>query len=187
LIIDKGGNLYGTNGTAFELSPPAAPGGTWTERILLPDSGYGPQSSLAMDDTGNLYGTTEGGGTISCPNIDSTGCGTVFQLAPPAAAGGSWTMTVLHNFTGLSGDGANPYAGIIIGKGGLLYGTTYYGGTYYDGTVFWLTPPSAPGGAWAETTLSLQGAEFGPWAGLTAVSGVFYGVGTNGGAFQVTP
>jgi hypothetical protein len=38
------------------------------------------------------------------------------------------TFTVIHNFSG--GDGANPAAGLIMDRGGNLYGTTAYGGPY---------------------------------------------------------
>jgi hypothetical protein len=38
------------------------------------------------------------------------------------------TFTVLHTFTG-GADGGAPYAGMIIGSGGNLYGTTLVGGT----------------------------------------------------------
>jgi uncharacterized repeat protein (TIGR03803 family) len=62
---------------------------------------------------------------------------TVYSLAPPASPGGAWTETILHNFTGA--DGANPYADVVIGSGGVLYGTTYIGGTANLGTVFSLT------------------------------------------------
>jgi len=51
----------------------------------------------------------------------------VFQLTPPAAAGGAWTATTLHDFTG-GADGAVPYSGLIFGPGNALYGTTYGGG-----------------------------------------------------------
>jgi len=34
------------------------------------------------------------------------GCGTVFQLTPPAAPDATWTETVLYSFSGDNGDGA---------------------------------------------------------------------------------
>jgi uncharacterized repeat protein (TIGR03803 family) len=41
------------------------------------------------------------------------------------------------------GDGNDFYAGLLLGKDGYLYGTTYYGGTsVYFGTVFRLNAPS---------------------------------------------
>ena len=155
LIIDAAGNLYGTTGAGgpsgwgmvFELTPTA--GGGWTEKMLhsFPydngTDGSQPVAGLIFDAVGNLYGTTEYGGTYSnCYG----GCGTVFELTP--AAGGGWTETVLHSFNGT--DGREPAAGLIFDAAGNLYGTTYYGGTYGNcsvhnqpaacGTAFELTP-----------------------------------------------
>jgi uncharacterized repeat protein (TIGR03803 family) len=70
--------------------------------------------------------------------------------------GGSWTARTLYNFNG-SEDGGNPVAGVVIGPGGVLYGTTTQGGNaacpYGCGTAFALTPPNTPGGAWTEAIL----------------------------------
>jgi hypothetical protein len=72
----------------------------------------------------------------------------VFELSPPATAGGAWTETVLHAFTDKLSDGANPYAGLIAGSKDNLYGATYYGGGSGSGTVFEVTgigsPPPPP-------------------------------------------
>jgi uncharacterized repeat protein (TIGR03803 family) len=149
-------SLGGTigSGTIYELIPPGPQGGSWTEQILHsfdPFSGDGaePAGALAVDSNGAIYGTTEGGG----PYV----FGVAFQLAPPAAAGGSWTETLLHSF----GSYTNPHDpgipnGLVLGAGGVLYGTTEgsSGGCPEPcGSVFELTPPQAPGGAWTETIL----------------------------------
>src|ERR1039457_710546 len=64
------------------------------------------------------------------------------------------TLTTLHNFVGGTSDGAQPYAGVVIGGGAAPYSTTYGGGSYPCtmgclppgcGTVFSLTPPVSPG------------------------------------------
>jgi uncharacterized repeat protein (TIGR03803 family) len=91
LLAGKSGVLYGTTesggasnaGTVFELTPPATPGGAWTENILYSFSGGidGSQPVAALiAESGTLYGTTEAGG--------AAGLGTVFALTPPAIAGG---------------------------------------------------------------------------------------------------
>jgi len=47
------------------------------------------------------------------------------------------TFTTLHSFTGA--DGTKSFAGLVQGKNGNLYGTTYFGGTKDDGEVFQIT------------------------------------------------
>jgi uncharacterized repeat protein (TIGR03803 family) len=85
--------------------------------------GYQIQAALLKAADGFLYGTTEYGGT--------NGYGTVFKVS---ADGGQYS--VLHNFTNAPGDGSAPFAGLIQGADGALYGTTSEGGSNYDGTVF---------------------------------------------------
>jgi uncharacterized repeat protein (TIGR03803 family) len=87
LILDTAGNLYGTTaiggahdfGALFELSPPTSEGDTWSEKVLYSfsggtgDGGF-PQSVLALDKKGNLYGTTTADGTYDD--------GIVFEVTP---------------------------------------------------------------------------------------------------------
>jgi uncharacterized repeat protein (TIGR03803 family) len=172
LISDQSGNLYGTTyygggsancaggcGTVFELSPPSAPGGNWSESVLYAfqggTDGVFPQAALIFDSAGNLYGTTFGGSNTGCLGY---GCGTVFELSPPSAPRLAWTETILHHFQG-SGDGSNPAASLIFDAAGNLYGTASAGGKLERcegegcGTVFELSPPSAPGGSWTYSVL----------------------------------
>lgn len=84
IVFDSAGNIYGPsyggtglNGTIFELMPQA--GGTWALNILyefndLGTTGAQPIGSLALDNAGNLYGTTLYGG-----NYDA---GTIFEVKP---------------------------------------------------------------------------------------------------------
>jgi uncharacterized repeat protein (TIGR03803 family) len=205
--------LYGTtpyggatnNGTAFSLAPPSA-GGAWTETVLhnftgFPSDGITPDGALAIDSSGEFYGTTGGGGSQP-----PKGDGTVFSLTPPASPGGAWAELVLHNFAGGSSDGANPYAGVMIGSGPsghpVLYGTTFYGGTSAHGVVYLMTPPgpggTRPGGAWTETILHKftgpPGDGANPHTEVTpGAGGVLYGTTYNGGTsnngtvYQLTP
>ena len=101
-----------------------ASGNTHGETVLHHFTGtlYQPAAGGIMDSAGNLYGTTAGGGT--------TGLGTVFKL------GTKGNETVLYNFTGANGDGANPNAGLVMDRAGNLYGTTSSGGADFAGTVF---------------------------------------------------
>jgi hypothetical protein len=173
LLADKAGNLYGNAyqggggacqggcGAVFELTPPGAAGGAWTETVLYHfmggNDGSLPRGGLIFDSAGNLYGTTLFGGGGAC----SDACGTVFELSPPAAAGGAWTETILYRFKGVrEGDGNGPYGNVVFDKSGNLYSTTYAGviacsdsGPWGCGTVFELSPPTATGGVWTETVL----------------------------------
>ena len=143
VAIGANGALYGATssggtsnqGTVFQLRPPASPGGAWTETVLhdfTGSDGANPQAAgVVIGKAGPLYGTTVQGG--------ASNAGTVFFFTPPATPGGAWTETVLHSFKG-GDDGANPVAGLVIGKNGVLYGTTSSGGTSGGGTVFALEP-----------------------------------------------
>jgi uncharacterized repeat protein (TIGR03803 family) len=157
------------------------------------NDGRGVQSGLTLDQKGNLYGTTGGGG----PNNG----GTVFKLSPNAD--GSWTESVLYSFCSLSncGDGAEPFASLILDHAGNLYGTTEQGGTNYGGlggTVFSLTPNLD--GTWTESvlydfcSLSNCGDGIAPYASLILdQEGSLYGTTIGGGAnqegtvFKLTP
>jgi uncharacterized repeat protein (TIGR03803 family) len=128
LIFDRAGNLYGTTsvdgtygfGTVFKLT---LSGGVWSETVLhsfagYPTDGEYPEASLVFDTSGNLYGTTNRGG--------SSGDGTVFELTP---SGDSWNETVLYSFACCSGDAFEPVAGVYLDASGNIYGTTLWGGT----------------------------------------------------------
>jgi uncharacterized repeat protein (TIGR03803 family) len=138
LTLDNAGALYGTcltgglgGGTIFKLSPPTAPGGTWTETILYSftqgtGDGYYPLGPIAFDSAGSINGVTESGGIEFCGDSDN-GCGTVFRIDPPSTQGGTWTEGSLYAFQGGS-DGNYPQAPIVV-VGTTVYGTTYWGGS----------------------------------------------------------
>jgi len=110
------------------------------------DGAY-PESDLIMDAAGNLYGTTNQGGT----GCGSAGCGTVFELI---RSKDGWKHQVLYSFAGGT-DGVFPTAGLVFDCVGNLYGTTADGGSNCGdggcGTVFKLSPNSH--GAWTESVL----------------------------------
>jgi uncharacterized repeat protein (TIGR03803 family) len=187
LIADSSGNLYGTTrnggasnlGVVFKLTPPATASGAWTETVLhfftgYPNDGANPAAGLIADSSGNLYGTTSGGGGLLS--------GVVFKLSP------SEPETVLYTFTGGS-DGANPEAGLTADSKGNLYGTTAFGGASGDGVVFKLTPGGTETVLYNFCTVNTptscsDGSE--PFAGLLADSnGNLYGTTNFGGASNV--
>jgi hypothetical protein len=140
-------------------------------------NGSNPQGVLAMDSSGNLYGTTFGGGLNG--NCSAGFCGVVYELSP--SVGGGWTQTVLYSFKGTT-DGGNPQAGVILDSAGNLYGTTVEGGdtscsAIGCGTVYELV--RGTGGTWTEKILYgfTGGADGGnPIAGLVFDSaGNLYG------------
>jgi uncharacterized repeat protein (TIGR03803 family) len=132
---------------------------------------------LIQGSDGYFYGTTGANGTSDD--------GTVFKITP------SGTETVLHAFPKTGTDGEIPYAGLIQGRDGNFYGTTYFGGANGLGTVFRVTPSGT------ETVLySFAGGSDGehPYAGVIQGSdGNFYGTTYQGGTsgygtvFKLTP
>jgi uncharacterized repeat protein (TIGR03803 family) len=197
LVFDQNGNLYGTTevggasfcsfgqgygcGVVFKLTPKGK------ETVLYTfckehdcADGAAPVASVVLDQKGNVYGTTRGGG-------EPRGGGVVFKLTPEGRE------TVLYSFCWQNNcvDGTNPSAGVVFDQKGNLYGTTFYGGEHYSGTVFKLTPESK------ETVLhSFSGSADGdlPEADLIFdQKGNLYGTTFEGGdygggvVFKVTP
>jgi hypothetical protein len=212
LILGPGGELYGMTagggggpcngifgcGTAFKLTPPKRPGGTWKETVIYAfqggNDGSFPLGKLIWGEDGALYGATAWGGGSGCSDLNVTGCGTVFKLTPPHGIGGQWTETVLYRFQGET-DGAGPN-GVTLGNDGALYGSTAFGGNpscilpfipfpfppgnqASCGTVFKLTPPIWTHGMWTESIVHVfEGGTDGgaPNSALTNRAGALYGV-----------
>ncbi len=130
LMVDKDGNLYGTtySGGASNYGAVFKVDTSGQETILYsfgvyPD-GEWPSGGLTMDAEGNIYGTTQEGGTsTSCWG----GCGTVFKLDK------NGKETVLLNF---APPAESPTATLTMDAAGNLYGTTLGNGYCCVGTVF---------------------------------------------------
>jgi uncharacterized repeat protein (TIGR03803 family) len=192
VVMDKSGALYGTAqfggakeglvgyfGLVFKLTPPHGTTKGWTMQQIYSfgggaDGGF-PVAGVIFDTKGNLYGTTQYGGTNNN--------GVVFKLTPPPSGAGVWKETVLYRFPG-GLNGSQPVAGLAIDATGALYGTTMAGGSASDnGIAFKLTPPKS-GAAWTETVLHRfsGGADGGlPMAGVTISGGSLYGTTEVGG------
>jgi uncharacterized repeat protein (TIGR03803 family) len=177
-LIAVNGTLYGMTylggrgpcyysqgcGTVFEITT------SGSESVIYKfqggSDGSNPKAGLT-NVNGTLYGTTREGGAKNF--------GTVFTITT------SGTESVLYSFKGGTSDGSYPEATLTSDSAGTtLFGTTNSGGAYtYGGTVFSITTSGT------ETLLhsfggSVDGAY--PTAGLTNVSGTYYGVTPAGGA-----
>lgn len=205
LVADKAGNLYGTGnfgnvapcycGLVYELSPPAAAGGAWTATMIYAfkgendDDGANPYGTLIFDKHGNLYGTTQAGGTNNS--------GTVFELSPPPSPRGSWTETVLYIFPGDGSQGDWPEGNLVFDAQGNLYGTTSIGGSVSSlpcylgcGVFFQLLAPATPGGAWTMGANHSFGTTAGdgmqPTNDVIFRNGAIYGITQSGGSGSCT-
>jgi len=214
VVFDKQGNLYVATtgggpktcepfsyecGAVYELSPPATKGDPWTATLIKMFAGEGskdasvPSGGLIIDDEGNLYGVSGYGGTGNCVLFGLAGCGTVYELSPPAQKGGAWTETILYSFP-TAKQGYLPQGNLVFDSAGNLYGATEFGGGYgttcdpyykYCGAVFELSPPKTKGGKWTERVLhGFKGGTDGanPNGGLALdANGAIYGTTASGG------
>jgi uncharacterized repeat protein (TIGR03803 family) len=178
IAFDSAGNIYGTTafgggeeyGDVYELS---RSGNSWTGTQLYgfgdPDAQY-PAHNMILDSAGNLYGTTDEGGSHSQ--------GTVFELV---RSGSGWAENILFSFGELEGLGAYPVAGVIMDRVGNLYG-----GTTSDGFVASVFELSPSGNGWQITVLHTfqAGSSDGPWGNLVLDSnGNLYGTTKSLGTF----
>jgi uncharacterized repeat protein (TIGR03803 family) len=184
LVQGSDGNLYGTTytggasglGTVFKITLAGA------ETVLhsfagAPVDAGGPMAALVQGSDGNLYGTTQVGGTDNQ--------GTVFKITPTG------TETVLHSFAGNTVDGGYPYAALLQASDGNFYGTASNAGPGGGGIVFMITPAGAESILRSFTGFRDSGT---PTAALIQASdGNLYGTSLTGGAnnagtiFRITP
>ena len=206
LVMDESGNLYGTTahggqlsgaickgpftvgcGTVFKVTPSGQESVLYT---FCPSEGEcsdgaNPQGGVVFGPDGNLYGTTLYGGVSDCAGSP---CGTVFKVSLDGSE------TVVHAFTGGSGDGGWPLAGVVFDASGNLYGTTESGGSGEAGTVFEIT---AAGKEKLLYSFNGEDGQYNPAAGLifdgqgnlygTTAAGFASGSGRTGTVFEVTP
>ena len=171
LVEDSSGNLFGTtfnggsssDGAVFEVA--AGSHAITTLASFNGTNGANPVGSLVEDSSGNLFGTTQGGGAY--------GDGTVFKVA---AGSGSITTLASFDYT----NGANPVGGLVEDSSGDLFGTAASGGSGSDGTVFEI----AAGSGAVATLASFNGGNgFRPEGGLVEDgSGDLFGTTLGGGS-----
>jgi uncharacterized repeat protein (TIGR03803 family) len=213
LILGPGGDLYGTTlmggpanaGTVFKITPAGVLTTLYSFCAETSCSdGTSPWGALVVGADGDLYGTTAGGGQYASPACKANGgCGTIFKITPNGALSTVYTFCSANNECT---DGLLPYAGLVLGRDGNLYGTTYNGGanpgdshdTYGPGTVFKLSsggtlttlysfcPQSAcTDGSSPKAALAL-GVD-GNLYGATFAGGANCGPGGCGALFEITP
>ena len=199
VTMDRAGNLYGTTdsggymggecgayggcGTVYRLSHE---GSSWTLtplHIFQGSDGFEPYAGITIGPNGSLYGTTTvGGGSGGC---QPGGCGTVFNLMPPAHFSahvlGGWSQNVLYRFTGSSDGGVPGYGDVVFDLAGNIYGIA--------NAVYKLT---FSGENWTESVLSgvggsPEGAVLFDHAGNIYSTTLDGGINNNGTVFQLTP
>jgi uncharacterized repeat protein (TIGR03803 family) len=108
-------------------------GNSWVFTLLYSFSGQqemecGSWGTPALDDSGNLYGTTYCDG--------ASGFGNIFKLTNTQ---NGWAYTSLHDFTGGT-DGGYAASNVTIDTDGTLYGTASGFGGNGHGTVWMIKP-----------------------------------------------
>lgn len=198
LVRDGSGNLYGTTflggdpgvctesgcGEVFKID---ASGTLTVLHAFTNTNGDGILAGpgLLQDAAGNLYGTTQNGGSGVCKWSYWKSCGTVFKIDPAG------NESVVYSFTGANGDGAEPFTTLVMDSAGSIYGATQFGGDYSGlcgatnrhgcGTIWKLDPNTGQ-----ETVLHVftgsdgDGADPNPGGYLDA-KGNFYGTTPHGG------
>ena len=125
-----------------------------------------PFGGLIQANNGSFYGTASGGG--------SQGAGTVFRMDA------NGLMTLVYSFVLYGASGSLPYAALVQGTNGLLYGTAVAGGSTGDGTVFRILSGTA---AWSLAYAS-SGSQ--PYGGLVqGRDGNFYGTTSQGALYRL--
>lgn len=187
LIQGSDGRLYGTTerggagdqGIVFILEPEG--GGYMVLRSFAGTLGSFPYAGLMEGSDGVLYGTTTAGGNANA--------GVVFRINADGSG-----HAVLHHFTGSGGDGKAPYAPVVQGGDGALYGTTYQGGTAGVGTVFKVQPDGSgyvvlhslqdSGG---DGAYPIAGLMLGPGGGLYGTTSRGGSTGYAGSIYKINP
>jgi len=137
LVQASDGNFYGTTagggssncstgcGTVFKMTAAGSVTSLYSfcEQTNCPD-GSVPLAGLAQAMNGNLYGTTQVGGTSNS--------GVIFQVTPSGAVTTAYKFCSVTNCT----DGQTPEGALILATDGNLYGATAEGGANQKGTVF---------------------------------------------------
>lgn len=185
LIRGTNGSYYGTTiaggtnnaGTVYQLtvtstetqvSGTSTPLTYATEQPIYSFSGLAdggsPYGGVIQETDGYLYGTTETGGT--------SGYGTVYRIST------SGSLNTIYTFTGAN-DGGHPYAPLVEGTDGFLYGVTETGGSNGYGTLFQLT---TSGSINTLIAFNSTGTGANPYGALFASGNLLYGTASTSGS-----
>ena len=174
VTFDALGNMYGTAtyggsfywGTVWKMTP------TGVLTVLYNFSngtdGANPYGDVAIDASGNIYGTAANAGS---------GNGTVWEITA------SGSFKVLHTFNGLT-DGSSPNNGPTLDASGNLYGTTYVGAAMGSGYGYGTIWEINSGGQFKVLHAFTGGADGGTpeWCVTLDANGNIFGTAGGGGA-----
>jgi uncharacterized repeat protein (TIGR03803 family) len=167
LTLGADGALYGAAfqggasdaGTIFQLLPPTAPGGDWTETVLHSftggNDGVCPAAPPVVTSDGAIYGSTTGVDVEFGGYPGVVGQAAVFELTrPPGVPSGSdgrWVKTVLADFgeSLAGGPGPHPDSTLIVREGAIYVAAS----TLSGGEVFELRKPTELDGPWTKILL----------------------------------
>ena len=163
--VAQQGGTFGS-GTVFKLNTDGS-GFTVLQNLDYSTTGGNPFGATLMQGAdGALYGTAASGGTF--------GTGTAFKLSTDGTG-----FTVIRSFDYFS-DGGYPFAGLIQGADGALYGTTSQAGPGSYGTAFKLNTDGSDFTVLKSFDYSTSGAYL--YAGLIqGTDGALYGTAYQGG------
>jgi uncharacterized protein YceK len=208
-LLENYGVYYGAaqggaynDGMIFSLTRNAS--GDLVESTLYsfkgpPEDGFDVSGIFYINERGAIFGTTRMGGSGTECLFARSGCGTVFELRPPAHGKQTWRESILHSFRG-SPDGAGP-GSAVIRSDGAFYGTTEFGGTSTRcqaeigcGTIFRLVPSGTDAPERIEYSFSANTPTDGVWP-TAVVDGhdgnlygtTFYGGGGGGSKCEAEP
>src|SRR5579862_3688231 len=171
------GELYGTatsggsgsNGVVWKM-PESGPLSPIASFAASGNNGAYPLSRVTFDSAGNMWGTTQLGGTADEGNV--------WEILK-----GTTTIKEIAYFHGPNG--AYPMAGVLIDKSGNVYGTASQGGSANDGVVWEITASSISAKSpWLSVIASFDGTHgFFPVSGVTIDSaGNLFGTAEYGGS-----
>jgi uncharacterized repeat protein (TIGR03803 family) len=131
-----------------------------------------------MDQSGNVFGATEGGGSGNAQNA-----GTLFELMPNGSGG--YNFNLLYSFCAAvnCSDGKTPYGSLVVDTAGNLYGVTLQGGANAQGEVFELVPNN---GSWTLKVLYSFCTELNCPDGAMPSAGLTYAGAATGATYDGT-